>query len=659
MVGPSGAREPVRQEQFLDVVDESVAHARFDGACAHLVAGTERVAIDRALGRCLASDVRSPVDVPGFDRSNVDGFAVRAADTFGAEELSPVRLALDGVRIAAGRIAPAEYEVLTGHAALIATGAALPRGADAVVMIEHTTPADDGAIVIERGVVPGGHIAFAGTDLGRGEIVLRGGVCLTSRETGLLAAVGVADVDVLRRPRVAILSTGDEVRAPGESLRIGDVYDSNQRILADAVTESGGAPLESGIVPDDAEQLAARLSQLIADADIVLLSGGTSKGAGDLNYHVVEDLAKELPDSPGILVHGVALKPGKPICLAVVAATPVVILPGFPTSAVFTFHEFVAPLIRRLAGRPEAETTMIDAVVPLRIPSVVGRTHYTLVDLVQGPHGLAAYPLGAGSGSVSAFSRADGFVRIPHHEEYVKAGERVRVRLLGDSARPADLVAIGSHCVGLDHLLGVVAADGYRTKSIALGSRGGLRALERGEGDVAGVHLLDEESGIYNAAFLPEGVVTLGGYGRLQGVVVRRDDSRFEGAADAADVVRRAAESGARMVNRNQGSGTRVLIDALLRAAEVTTPQDGRYTQAKSHHAVAAAVVQGRADWGVTLDVLAEANGLAFVPLREERYDVVAREECLGRPGVSRLGTLLRSDAGRAALRDLGFVADV
>jgi len=646
----------VRQDQFLDVVDESVAHALFDEACAHVTPGRERVALRAARGRVLAEQVRAPVDVPGFDRSNVDGFAVRAADTFGAEELEPVRLVLDDVRIAAGRTAPDDYELAAGHAALIATGGALPRGADAVVMIEYTTAPGDGHVVLERAAVPGGHVAFAGTDIGRGEIVLRAGDSLSSRETGLLAAVGVAEVTVVRRPRVAVLSTGDEVRAPGEPLALGEVYDSNLRILADAVAEEGGLAIEAGIVPDDASRLAARLRELIGDADLVLLSGGTSKGAGDLNYRVVEALAEELPDSDGILVHGVALKPGKPICLAVVGATPVVILPGFPTSAVFTFHEFVAPLIRRLACRRDEEAASVDAVAPMRIPSVVGRTQYTLVDLVEGPSGVAAYPLGAGSGSVSAFSRADGFLRIPHDEEFVAAGEHVRVRLIGDAARPADLVAIGSHCVGLDRLLGLVAGDGHRTKSIAVGSRGGLRALERGEGDVAGVHLLDEETGIYNASFLPAGVVTLGGYGRLQGVVFRSGDERFRGAVDAAEIVRRAAASGARMVNRNQGSGTRVLIDALLRDADVVAPQEGRHTQARSHHAVAAAVAQGRSDWGVTLDVLAQSNGLAFLPLREERYDVVVREKRLARPAVVRLRELLGSEAGRSALRELGFV---
>ncbi len=643
----------MRQHQFLDVVDEATAHARFEAACAHLVPRAERVALAAALGRVLAADVRAPVDVPGFDRANVDGCAVRAADTYGAEEYAPVELTLDAVDIAAGHPAPAGYELRRGHAAPIATGGAVPRGADAVVMIEHTLARDAGRVLVQRAAAPGQHVAWAGTDLGRGEIVLRAGELLTSRDTGLLAAVGVAEVDVVAAPRVAVLSTGDELRAPGEALCPGDVHDSNQRVVADAVRECGGHAHEAGIARDDEAELAARLRELLAAHDVVLLSGGTSKGAGDLNHRVVECLARELPDSPGVLVHGVALKPGKPICLAVVAGRALVILPGFPTSAVFTFHEFVAPLVRRLAGRAAAPDDVVTATLPLRLESETGRTQYTLVDLVEGPGGLSAYPLGAGSGSVSAFSRADGFVRVPHDQEFVAAGARVAVRRIG-AARAADLVAIGSHCVGLDRLLGLVAARGFRTKSIAVGSEGGLAALARGEGDVAGVHLLDPASGVYNVPFLPRGVVVLGGYGRRQGVVFRPGDARFEGAGDAADAVRRACAASARMVNRNAGSGTRVLLDGLLAGVR----PDGWHAQAKSHHAVAAAVAQGRADWGVTLDLLATANGLAFLPLRDERYDVVAREERLSRPAVTALRDLLHGADGRASLAELGFVVD-
>ncbi len=644
----------MKQEQFLDVVSEAEAHERFDAACAHVLPQTERVPLDRALSRVLAEDVRAPVDVPGFDRSNVDGFAVRAADTFGAEELEPVRLVHDAVAIAAGVAPPPDFELAPGHAATIATGGALPRGADAVVMVEYTL-LDDGHVVIQRAVAPGGAVTWAGTDLGVGDLVLPRGTTLSAHECGMLAAVGVAAVNVVRRPRVAVLSTGDEIRAPGEPLRVGDVYDANGRILADAVTELGAQALACGIVPDDEALLEAALREQLRVADVVLLSGGTSKGAGDLNYRVVERLAAELPKSPGIVVHGVALKPGKPVCLAVVAGRPVIVLPGFPTSAIFTFHEFVAPLLRRLGGRPGERAGFVHAVAPLRIESVVGRTHYTLVGLLDGADGLAAYPLGAGSGSVSAFARADGFVRIPHDEEYVASGTRLAVRLLGREVRPAALVAVGSHCIGLDALLGLVGAQGHRTKSVVVGSQGGLHALARGEGHVAGVHLLDEESGVYNTPFLPDGVTVLGGYGRRQGVVFRRDDPRFAADASPINLVRTANAAGARMVNRNAGSGTRVLVDALLRDAEGHRP-DGYQAQARSHNAVAAAVAQGRADWGVTLDVLATANGLGFAFLREERYELVARDAVIDDPAVVALRAALTGDAGRAVLQGMGFV---
>lgn len=647
----------MRQEQFLDVVDEATAHARFDAETAHLLPRAESVGLADCRTRVLAADVRAAVDVPGFDRSNVDGFAVRAADTFGAEELAPVHFDVAPLRLAAGEAPPATFELAQGTAVSIATGGVVPRGADAVVMVEHTRPAAgriDGGIDVLRACTPGALITFAGSDIGRGEIVLRRGDRLTSRETGMLAAVGVAQVPVVRRPRVAVLSTGDEIRAPGEPLRVGDVYDANARIVADAVAESGGVAVPCGIVPDDAAMLRAKLAALLepsADIDVVLLSGGTSKGEGDLNYRVVGELAASTPGSPGILVHGVALKPGKPVCLAVVGTVPVVILPGFPTSATFTYHEFVDPLVRRLSCEPRPARASVVARVPLRIPSVSGRTEYTLVHLVEGAGGLAAYPLGAGSGSVSAFARADGFVRIPDTTEYVEKGAEVEVRLLGAAHRPPDLVAIGSHCVGLDRLLGMLAGRGLRTRSVVIGSSGGLAALARGEGDVAGTHLLDVATDVYNDAFLPPGVRLLRGWGRRQGLVFRRGDARFT-SRDIAAFRESVAAPGCRMVNRNAGSGTRVLLDRFLGDAR----PDGFHAQAKSHHAVAAAVAQGRADWGMTLDVVARDAGLEFLFVRDERFDLAVRAERWDSPGVCALRELLESPAGRTALRELGFV---
>jgi putative molybdopterin biosynthesis protein len=371
--------DPIQQEQFLDVIDRDEAERRFHAHLDLRPLETEEVWLAEALGRVLARDVLAPVDVPGFDRSNVDGFAVQAADTFGASEDQPRLLTTNPEVLATGRVPI--YPVNAGTATPIATGAVLPRGADAVVMIEYTDATDD-QLLVRRPVTPGANITFAGTDIGRGETVLRRGEVLTSRETGVLAALGLDRVSVVRRPRVAIVSTGDELLAPGQPMRPGAIYDSNATVLADAVRELGGEAISFGIVRDDLEALEITLRQALT-CDAVLMSGGTSKGAGDVSYRVVARLGR-----PGIVAHGVALKPGKPLCLAVVdepgrRPVPVVVLPGFPTSAIFTFHEFVAPVLGRFAARPADPATVVSARLPQRVNSERGRTEYLLVGLVQ------------------------------------------------------------------------------------------------------------------------------------------------------------------------------------------------------------------------------------------------------------------------------------
>ena len=643
----------MKQDQFLDVVDETIAHERFDAACAHLQPHSEQVALHNGLGRVLSADVKAQVDVPGFDRSNVDGFAVRAVDTSGAQELEAVALTVSRIVLAAGQPPPDGFEVAPGTAVSIATGAVVPRKADAVVMVEDTQPDDDG-ILVTRAAVPGGNISFAGSDIGRGEVVLRRGTQLSARETGVLAAVGAIDIGVVRRPVIAVISTGDEIVTPGDPINVGDVFDSNQRILLDSVVELGCEPRACGIVRDDEVELESLLKSLLAgdDAvDVVILSGGTSKGEGDVNARVVERLAEQHPNSPGVVVHCVALKPGKPVLLSVVASVPIIVLPGFPTSAIFTFHEFVAPLLRRLAGLRSETVRSVEAVAPMRINSTSGRTEYSLVDLVEGPSGLAAYPLGAGSGSVTAFGRADGFIRIPANTEYVAEGSRLKVRLIDDQTLPADLISIGSHCIGFDHVLGLLAERGFRIKSIPVGSTAGMSALARGEGDVAGVHLLDEESGEYNKAFLPEGVRLVRGYGRRQGIAFRQDDKLLN--VEAFDELLAVLQSQKRrMINRNPGSGTRILIDGLLQGVQ----PDGYLHQARTHHAVAAAIEQGRADWGMTLDTIAKTAGLAFRFVADERYDIAVRVARWERPAVVALREMLVDSRVRGDLTDLGFL---
>lgn len=638
------------QEQFLDVIDRDEAERRFQAALDLAPLGEELVPLGDALGRVVARDLLSAVDVPGFDRSNFDGFAVRAADTYGAAEERPRVLRRLGEVLTPGHVP--QTEIVPGTTVSIATGGMLPRGADAVVMVEHADE-DGKRVLVRRAATPGFGVAFAGTDITAGETVVRRGECLSSRETGVLAAVGHSTVPVWRRPRVGILSTGDELQPPGEPLRPGAIYESNAWIIADAVRELGGEPVRLGIVPDDLEQLREQVRAALASCDVVLLSGGTSKGEGDLSYRVLGEVAR-----PGIVVHGVALKPGKPLCLAAHAGKPVVVLPGFPTSAIFTFHEFVAPVIRCLAGRPHQTRAMTRARLAVKVNSEIGRTEYLLVGLVQGDRPtaegveLVAYPLGKGSGSVTTFSRADGFVTIPRHTEIVEAGTVVDVQLLGPDWRVADLVVIGSHCVGLDLLLGRLQAQGWRTKCLAVGSMGGLEAARRGECDVAGIHLFDPATGQYNRPFLTPGLQLLPGYGRSQGVVFRPGDPRFEGrqAEEAVTAVRTDARCA--MVNRNPGSGTRILIDRLLDG----TQPPGYAVQPRSHNAVSAAVAQGRADWGVAIRSVAEQAGLGFLPLTEERYDFVVPESRLHRPAVQAFQQLLASDDVRQDLRGLGFV---
>lgn len=640
-------RQAARQEQFLEVITRDEAEARFRGHLRLEPLDTESVPLDRALHRVLARNVAAAVDVPGFDRSNVDGFAVRAADTFGITEENPRCLALNPEILVPGH-AP-QVTVHPGTATPIATGGMVPRGADAVVMIEHTewleTVGDGDQLEIRQAVAPGQFIAFASSDVARGETVLRAGQVLTSREIGVLAALGLTEVEVYRRPRVAIISTGDEIIAPGEPLKPGAVYDSNGAILAAAVRELGGEAVPLGIVADDEALLQQVLDQGLA-CDMVLLSGGTSKGAGDVSYRVVSRL-----ENPGIVAHGVALKPGKPICLAITQGKPVVILPGFPTSAIFTFHEFVAPVLRRFAGLPLAHKETVPATLPIRVNSERGRTEYLLVSLVQSPSGLVAYPMGKGSGAVTAFSYADGFIAIPQHTEIVEAGSAVAVQLIGQKLEPADLVFIGSHCVGLDYLLTELQRRGITAKALHVGSMGGLSAAKRGECDIAGIHLMNPQTGEYNRHGLTPDLVLREGYRRLQGIVFRRDDPRFAGRTLSEAVATALRDAECTLVNRNAGSGTRILIDRLLDGKR----PPGYGVQTKSHNAVAAAVAQQRADWGVAIDTVAGEYGLGFIPLQEEHYDFIIPRDRLERPAVRALLELLEEPEIRAALSRLGF----
>jgi putative molybdopterin biosynthesis protein len=637
-------RDSVDQDQFLTILSREEALGRFEAALFPRAVPSEQRPLSDALGCPLAQDIAAPIDVPPFDRSNVDGFAVSSADLASASEATPVRAMLNDEVIACGTVPT--RPVPSGTATSIATGGPVPRGADAVVMVEHTQPAGARAIEIRRAASPGQFVSYAGSDIARGEALLRAGTLIGSREIGMLAACGIAQVSVARRPRVAVISTGDELVQPGQPLRPAEIYDSNGAIVAAAVSENGGEAVFLGAFADDEEQLEATMREALETCDMLVLSGGTSKGAGDVSHRIIARLGK-----PGIIVHGVALKPGKPLCLAVCGGKPVVILPGFPTSAMFTFHDMIVPVLRRMAGLPPRSDAKVMARVPVRIASELGRTEFVMVSLVEGADGLIAYPSGKGSGAITSFALADGFLKIDALADQMPAGSDAEVTLFTPHVRVPDLVIIGSHCTGLDLVTAPLARAGFSVRSIAVGSLGGLAAARRGECDLAPIHLFDEATGNYNAPFLMAGLELVAGWRRMQGIVFRPGDARFEGLNAEAAVRAALADPGCIMVNRNQGAGTRILIDRLLAEAR----PDGYWNQPRSHNAVAAAVAQHRADWGMTIAPVAHASGLGFIPLAEEHYDFALVTVRKQRPAVQAFLAALASEESRAALAQAGF----
>jgi putative molybdopterin biosynthesis protein len=639
-------RAAARQEQFLEVVSAEEARTRFEKHLDLKPLAAETVGLSHLRGRVLAQDVVAAVDAPPFDRANVDGFAVRAADTVGASDGNPKVLTLNPEVIACG-YTPVEM-VAAGTCTATATGGVIPRGADAVVMIEQTELIDDSKprIELRRAALPGQFVSYAGSDIARGETLLRRGTEIGAREIGMLAACGLDRVGVVRRPKVAVLSSGDELVEPGKPLRPAGVYDSNGAIVAAAVAEAGGDPLMFGAFRDDAATLERAVREALDASDLVVLSGGTSKGAGDLSHRVVSQLGK-----PGILVHGVALKPGKPLCLGVVGGKPIVVLPGFPTSAIFTFHAFIAPVIRAWAGLPPEAEKAVAARVPVRIVSELGRKEFVLVSLIEGGDAKFAFPIGKGSGAVTSFSQADGFIEIDALSATLDADSEAQVTLLDSGKQALDLVIMGSHDVALDVVVGALADRGFAARTLAVGSQGGVAAVNRGECDIAPVHLIDPATGQYNKHLVGSGLTLVPGWRRMQGVVFRPGDKRFEGrsAQEALKIV--LADASALMVNRNVGAGTRVLMDRLLDGARPA----GYANQPKSHNAVAAAIGQGRADWGLAIEPVAKLYGLGFLPVAPEHYDFLVADARRHRPAVQAFIDALHDEATRERIRELGM----
>ncbi|MFB0501242.1 MAG: gephyrin-like molybdotransferase Glp [Candidatus Bathyarchaeia archaeon] len=384
--------------------------------------GVERVPLSEAHSRVLAQDVVAPTDVPPFSRSTVDGYAVRAADTFGADEDRPVTLKLCG-SIRVGETPSVIVE--KGATAEIATGAPLPRGADAVVMLEYVAQKGN-TVFTHRAVSRGENVMEAGSDIHEGAVALKRGQTLSSREVGVLAALGLTQVDVYKKPRVAVISTGAEVVEPGKPLTPGKIYDINAHTLSAAVTECGGEPINWGIVSDETSRLKATLKEALDSAEAVLTSGGVSVGPTDVIPQVINAIGE-----PGVIVSGIAVKPGKPTTIAIVNGKPVFSLPGHPTSSLLMFHLLVCPLILSMAGRQEETPVTVKAVASAKMFSARGRRTFIMVGLTRDKSvGLLASPVALGlSGAITTLAGADGFVEVEESRQFIKAGEKVMVRL--------------------------------------------------------------------------------------------------------------------------------------------------------------------------------------------------------------------------------------
>lgn len=611
----------------------------------------EYAPLTEALGRVLAESIVSPVDYPPFDRATVDGYAVNSISLLNADEENPIKLRVIG-EVKVGELP--DLEVKPSEAAEIHTGAPIPRGADSIVMSEYTKRIRE-YVLVYRSTYPGENIAQTGVDLMVGETLLRKGMVLTSREIGVLAAIGFNKVPVYRRVKVAVISTGCEVQPPGSPLKPGRIYDVNSFTISCMLRELGCQPDVLGVYPDDFDALREVVGKALENHDIIISSGSTSAGFGDIIYRVFNSLGK-----PGVLVHGLLMKPGKPTVAAVINGKLALGLPGFPASTMIAFHMFARPIIMHLAGLFVESPIKIRAILPFRVKTGGGVKTIIPVSLTSNPSGFfSAYPIVEESGAIWRLALSDGFIECPEERDFLDEDEEVYVTLFSKAIKPADLIFIGSHCLGLD-ILFEYFREPLTMKIVNIGSLGGLLAVRRGEADVAGVHLLDPETMQYNIPYIRryglEGkAVLVRGYARMQGFIVKPGNpKKIDGFEDffREDVT---------IINRNKGSGTRALIDEGLRKAceslglkfEEAVKRIRGYTfEAKTHSALASAVAHGKCDVGIGIEAVAYAYGLEFLPIAEEFYDFLILRDRLQKNSVKLFLEVLRSDTFKRVLAE-------
>ena len=608
------------------------------------VLGIEEIPLDEhALGRVLAEPIWAKISSPHYHASAMDGFAVRAADTEGALATAPVVLSYESAAV------------------YVDTGDPLPSWANAVIPIENVEPVDAAgeiatnprqpdAIRIRAAAAPWQHIRPMGEDMVATQLVLPAGHTLRPPDLGAIAGCGHAHVRVARRPKVAVIPTGTELVSVGEEVERGDIIEYNSIMLAAQVDQWGGRATRFEIVPDEFETIRDRVADAARDHDLILLNAGSSAGSEDFSAAVVETLGD-------LLVHGVAVRPGHPVILGMVERQgtgirkqgsgnkkqdavsdklipdpqhliPIIGVPGYPVSTALTGEIFVEPLLARWLGRRPMDPVEVEATLTRKLVSPAGDDDYIRVAVGKVGERTLAAPLSRGSGVITSLVRADGLLVVPRGSQGMPAGERVTVRLYrSPNEIERTIFMIGSHDITLDVIMQFLAARDRRVASANVGSIGGLVALRRGEAHLAGAHLLDPETGEYNLPYIrkylpdtPVRVISL--VGRDQGLMVPRGNPK--GIHSLEDLT----NPDVRFVNRQRGAGTRILLDYHLEQAEI--PKDdiqGYDHEEYTHLNVAAAVSSGRADCALGIAAAADALDLDFIPLFQERYDLIIPKE--------------------------------
>jgi putative molybdopterin biosynthesis protein len=577
--------------------------------------GVERIPLLNSLYRILASDIYAPIDYPPFDRSEVDGYAVKSSQVSWASEISPAVLHVKG------EIQVGEKSTLTclDGALRISTGALVPRECDAIVMEEYTE-SKNGSVRVYRPVSPGENIATAGSDISAGDLVLVAGTLIKHEHIALLAGLGFSEIPVYIKPRIAIFSTGNEVVSPGDQLREGCVYDVNGYLITSYLRELGAEPVFLGRLPDNYNDVKDAVLSALSDYDVVITSGGTSAGVSDIVYRVFGDLGE-------IVVHGLKTKPGKPTVIAISRDNRLLIgLPGFPLSCYMILIRVIKPLISRLTGLRLYEEKFY-VKLPFTIRKHVGRTWLIPSILVESESGYAAYPVSLSSGSIYSIVYSEGFIELSEDLDVVEENTLVPFYPFREISR-LKLVIIGSNDPLLEDILRATGLV-YVSRILNTGSTGGWHAVVRGEADIAPTHLLDPLTNTYNILFLEKyklrgRAVIVRGFERLIGLVVAKGNPKnIHGIEDFL-------RSDVRIVNRTRGSGIRVFLDlSLKKYAEERGLEWGRvvesikgYTyEVKTHTAVALAVKQERADVGLAVGYAAKLYDLDFIPLKWEEYD--------------------------------------